>query len=91
MRIFLFISIVPLILTAAMACIARGSSYPDQRVAGMIMWLFIALAALLSLNAGGLSWVFGGLITLIVSAAGYFLDDLLQKVFPALPPQAPTE
>lgn len=83
MTIFLYISIIPLVLSAAMAWLFndfRGN--PEQRAVSFILWAFIGFAAFLSLVAGGLTSLWSFLTVAGTSAVGYFFDDFLGFLFP---------
>lgn len=94
MRFFLFLSLIPVFLTAGMAWLTKCSTgYPEQKVVGEVLWLFIGLTAFALLKAGGLSTVLAITTVGLVSAVGFFFDTILSMVFkdPGLFPKAPPE
>ncbi|MBI4117092.1 MAG: hypothetical protein HY451_00140 [Parcubacteria group bacterium] len=77
---WLFISVVPLFLTAGMAWLVKASpaEYFAQEIIGMVFWAIIGLTAFLMLRAGGLSVLASSSIVFGASAAGFYFNSFIR-------------
>ena len=95
----LALSVFLMFLTAGMAWMARGvQGYPEQRMFGMVLWVFYVLSTFFMLKVAGISTVVAAICLLLVSAIGYFIPNLetflIRYRDPGIvqvPPEAPPE